>query len=82
MAGPTDPLGTQYEVDSLSGVTAPRDESGPGRTNQGPKDESGLRGSGGSWLSKYLRPGPSAEQSLCLPYPSDLVSEKLTSYYD
>ena len=38
--------------------------------------------SGGSWLSKYLRPGPSAEQSLFLPHPSDLVSETLTSYYD
>ena len=35
MAGPTDPLGTQSEVDSLSCVRAPRDESGPGRTKQG-----------------------------------------------
>ena len=37
MAGPMDPLGTQSEVDSLSGVRAPRDESGPGRTKQGPE---------------------------------------------
>ena len=37
MASPTDPLGTQSEVDSLSGVRAPRDESGPGRMKQGPE---------------------------------------------
>ena len=35
-------------------------------------------GSGRSWPSKYLRPGPSAQQSLFLPHPSDLVSETLT----
>ena len=37
MAAPKDPLGTQSEVDSLSGVRAPRYESGPGRTKQGPE---------------------------------------------
>ena len=37
MAGPTDPLGTQSEADSLSGVRATRDESGPGRTKQDPE---------------------------------------------
>ena len=37
MAGPTDPLGTQSEVDSLSGVRAPRDKSGSGKTKQVPE---------------------------------------------
>ena len=36
-SGPTDPLGTQSEVDRLSGVRAPRDESGSGRAKQGPE---------------------------------------------
>ena len=43
--GPTDPFrATQSEVDSLSGVRAPRDESGLGRTKQCPENESELRG--------------------------------------
>ena len=33
----TDPLGTQSEVDSLPGVRAPRDKSGPGKTKQVPE---------------------------------------------
>ena len=33
--GPT--VGTQSEIDSLSGVRAPRDEKGTGRTKQGPE---------------------------------------------
>ena len=37
MAALTNPLGTQSEVDSLSGVRTPRDESGPVRTKQGPE---------------------------------------------
>ena len=37
MAATTDPLGTQSEVHYLSGVRAPRDESGPSRTKQGPE---------------------------------------------
>ena len=56
---------------------------GEGEEREGRRRGSGREMiSGGSWLSKYLRPGPSAQQSLFLPHPSDLVSETLTSYYD
>ena len=45
MVGPTDPFRTtQSEVDSLSGVRAPRDESGLGTTKEGPENESELCG--------------------------------------
>ena len=55
MAGPTDPLGTQSEVDSLSGVRATRDKSGPGKTKQVPERRESFAGWNGALR---VEPGP------------------------